>query len=124
MLDARKGNGIDRHLFGLWCTAFENKMDIPALYDDELYKRSGGGGNFVLSTSTLGYTINVGSVAPMVLDGYGTFYSMLRESCWMLITVYKDSTVTSAEKFRKVFDDMMEEVKEVLEENEGHTFKL
>lgn len=124
MIEARKGNGIDRHLFGLWCVAFENGLEIPKLYEDELYRRSGGGGNFVLSTSTLGYTINVGCVAPMVPDGYGVFYSMLRENCWVLITVYKDSPETSAEKFRKTFDEIMEEVKEVLEENEGHSFKL
>lgn len=76
MNEARKGNGVDRHLFGLWCVAYENKMEIPEFYFDPLYTKSGGGGNFVLSTSTLGYTPNCGLVAPMVLDGYGVFYSI------------------------------------------------
>lgn len=76
MNEARKGHGIDRHLFGLWCTAYENKIDIPDFYADPLYLKSGGGGNFVLSTSTLGYSVNVGFVAPMVLDGYGVFYTI------------------------------------------------
>lgn len=76
MNEARKGNGVDRHLFGLWCVAYENKMEIPEFYFDPMYTKSGGGGNFVLSTSTLGYTPNCGLVAPMVLDGYGVFYSI------------------------------------------------
>lgn len=98
MASARDGNGIDRHLFGLWCAAYEADMNIPELYDDPLYKKrlvggvfhiqrliknelsSGGGGNFVLSTSTLGYSINNGFVAPMVKDGYGLFYTMTSET--------------------------------------------
>lgn len=76
MNEARKGNGVDRHLFGLWCVAYENQMEIPEFYFDPMYTKSGGGGNFVLSTSTLGYTPNCGLVAPMVLDGYGVFYSI------------------------------------------------
>ena len=35
---------------------------------------SGGGGNFVLSTSCIGYTTVFGGVAPMCPHGYGVFY--------------------------------------------------
>uniref|UniRef100_A0A336MRR1 CSON003723 protein n=1 Tax=Culicoides sonorensis TaxID=179676 RepID=A0A336MRR1_CULSO len=124
MLDARKGKGIDRHLFGLWCAAYENKLPIPALFDDPLYVKSGGGGNFVLSTSTLGYTINIGCVAPMVIDGYGVFYSMLRDCCWLMITTYKSSTVTSSEKFQTTFDAVMNDIKNVFEASGVLTNKL
>lgn len=85
MNEARKGNGVDRHLFGLWCAAFENDQEIPELYSDPLYTKSGGGGNFTLSTSLLGYTINVGFVAPMTEDGYGFFYSMTPDKLVSLI---------------------------------------
>lgn len=78
-LDAREGKGVDRHLFGLWCAAFVNNEPIPELYDDPLYNKSGGGGNFVLSTSTLGFTINNGFVGPMVPNGYGFFYTITNE---------------------------------------------
>ena len=115
MNEARKGKGFDRHLFALWCMAHENKMEIPEFYSDPLYAKSGGGGNFVLSTSTLGYTINVGFVAPMVLDGYGVFYSMLDDSIWIIITAYRDSEVTSAKKFLDSFESSMREIKDVLE---------
>lgn len=124
MLEARKGNGIDRHLFGMWCAAYENNIPIPPIYDDPLYAKSGGGGNFVLSTSTLGYTINIGCVAPMVIDGYGIFYSMLRDCCWLMITSYKASPITSAEKFQTTFDIVMDEVKTIFEESGALTNKL
>lgn len=115
MNEARKGKGIDRHLFGLWCTAYENNMPIPSFFEDPLYSKSGGGGNFVLSTSTLGYTINVGCVAPMVLDGYGIFYSMLDDCVWIIITSYRDSDSTSSNKFYQAFTQAMTEIKNILE---------
>ena len=37
---------------------------------------SGGGGNFVLSTSCIGYYDVHGGMAPMVTNGYGFFYSI------------------------------------------------
>ena len=119
MNEARKGNGIDRHLFGLWCIAHENGIPIPEFYDDVLYAKSGGGGNFVLSTSTLGYSINVGFVAPMVTDGYGIFYSMLDDSVWIIITSYRDSEVTSSKKFYETFLTAMAEIKDICEASRG-----
>lgn len=43
--------------------------------------RSGGGGNFVLSSSLVGYTTVLGAVAPMVPHGYGFFYR-IRDDRW------------------------------------------
>ena len=37
---------------------------------------SGGDGNFVLSTSFVGYSPVYGGVAPMCKNGYGCFYSV------------------------------------------------
>lgn len=119
MNEARKGNGFDRHLFGLWCIAHENGIEIPEFYDDPMYAKSGGGGNFVLSTSTLGYSINVGFVAPMVTDGYGVFYSMLNDSVWIIITTYRDSDLTSSMKFYEAFTSAMNEIKDICEAATG-----
>ena len=47
-----------------------------------LYFFSGGGGNFVLSTSLVGYTTVLGAVAPMVPHGYGVFYR-IRDDRWV-----------------------------------------
>lgn len=76
---------------------------------------SGGGGNFVLSTSTLGFTINCGFVAPMVMDGYGCFYSMLTDNVWSILTAYKDSEVTSCHKLRAAFHEVMEDIRTILD---------
>ena len=37
---------------------------------------SGGGGNFVLSTSCVGFSKIIGGCPAMVKDGYGAFYSI------------------------------------------------
>lgn len=115
MNEARNGKGVDRYLFGIWCIANENKLPIPSLYNDPLYKKSGGGGNFVLSTSTLGYSICNGGMAPMLLDGYGNFYTMLDDSIWLAVTAYRDSKVTSSARFYESFVEAMNEIKEILE---------
>ncbi|XP_053683285.1 peroxisomal carnitine O-octanoyltransferase [Sabethes cyaneus] len=117
MNEARKGNGFDRHLFGLWCAAQEQGLPIPDFYDDPLYSRSGGGGNFILSTSTLGFTINCGFVAPMCLDGYGCFYSILNDALWSMVTAYKDSEVTSCRKLQAAFFEAMEDIRKIFEDD-------
>ncbi|XP_001846771.2 peroxisomal carnitine O-octanoyltransferase [Culex quinquefasciatus] len=119
MNEARKGNGVDRHLFGLWCMAYDQGLPIPEFYDDPLYSKSGGGGNFILSTSTLGFTINCGFVAPMCMDGYGCFYTMLGENIWSIFTAYKDSEVTSCRKLQAEFHRALEDIRTVMDADVG-----
>ena len=38
------------------------------------YIYSGGSGNFILSTSCLGFGVTTGGTSPMCLNGYGVFY--------------------------------------------------
>lgn len=115
MNDARTGKGFDRHLFALSCIARENNIEIPSLYNDPLYFKSGGGGNFYLSTSTLGYSICNGCVAPMLTDGYGIFYTMLDNFVWIIISAFSESQVTSSKKFYDSFACAMDEIKELVE---------
>ena len=56
MEECKKGQGCDRHLFGLLCIAEENELPIPKIFRHKAYTASGGNGNFILSTSTCGYT--------------------------------------------------------------------
>lgn len=114
MTDAKQGKGFDRHLFALWCLAFENQIPIPSFYNDPLFLKSGGGGNFVLSTSTLGYFINIGFVAPMIKDGFGVFYTMLENCVWIIISSFRDSEVTSSKKFLDAFNAAMTEIMTIL----------
>uniref|UniRef100_W8BSZ7 Peroxisomal carnitine O-octanoyltransferase n=1 Tax=Ceratitis capitata TaxID=7213 RepID=W8BSZ7_CERCA len=115
MNEARKGHGVDRHLFGLWCIAHENQIDVAEFFDDPLYIKSGGGGNFILSTSTLGYSTNVGFVAPMTLDGYGVFYTITSDTIYIQITAFRDSIKTSAHKFNETFQRQFLKIKRIME---------
>uniref|UniRef100_A0A8C6F5W1 Peroxisomal carnitine O-octanoyltransferase n=1 Tax=Monodon monoceros TaxID=40151 RepID=A0A8C6F5W1_MONMO len=74
MKDCSTGKGFDRHLLGLSLIAKEECLPVPELFTDPLFSRSGGGGNFVLSTSLIGYLRVQGVVVPMVHNGYGFFY--------------------------------------------------
>ncbi|KAF1753263.1 hypothetical protein GCK72_019819 [Caenorhabditis remanei] len=85
MADCMDGRGFDRHLLGLKQTltimnkGCGPKRAIPAFLTDETWKRTGGDGNFLLSTSFIGYMENeqpgaMGYVAAMRPDGYGCFY--------------------------------------------------
>ncbi|XP_037910249.1 peroxisomal carnitine O-octanoyltransferase [Hermetia illucens] len=116
MNEMRKGNGVDRHLFGMWCAAYERNWDIPELYSDPLYAKSGGGGNFVLSTSTLGFTVVAGFVAPMVTDGYGFFYSITTKQINLITTAYRTSQKTSAFKLSSMICETFKEMKAIADE--------
>ncbi|CAJ0964424.1 unnamed protein product [Ranitomeya imitator] len=67
---------------------------------------SGGGGNFVLSTSLIGYTNVHGAVVPMVKDGYGFFYRIRDDRFVVACSAWKSSPETDAEKLvRTVFQN-------------------
>eukprot|EP00302_Diacronema_sp_CCMP2436_P004705 CAMPEP_0179910284 /NCGR_PEP_ID=MMETSP0982-20121206/45685_1 /TAXON_ID=483367 /ORGANISM="non described non described, Strain CCMP 2436" /LENGTH=230 /DNA_ID=CAMNT_0021811827 /DNA_START=414 /DNA_END=1106 /DNA_ORIENTATION=- len=75
---ALSGRACDRHLLGLYIAAhFLGMQPRPAIFTDVAYKKSGGGGNFVVSSSNVGYTPLFGGFAPMVKHGYGACYSIL-----------------------------------------------
>uniref|UniRef100_A0A4W5JNV9 Carnitine O-octanoyltransferase n=1 Tax=Hucho hucho TaxID=62062 RepID=A0A4W5JNV9_9TELE len=74
MAEAQNGKGFDRHLLGLYLIAKDEGLPMPDLFNYPLYSKSGRGGNFVLSTSLVGYTTVLGAVAPMVHHCYGFFY--------------------------------------------------
>lgn len=56
-----------------------NGEDMPEIFTDPSFERSGGNGKFVLSTSLNGFTPLVGGVVPMVEHGYGCFYSFEKD---------------------------------------------
>ena len=70
MEECKKGQGCDRHLFGLLCIAEENELPIPKIFQHKAYTASGGHGNFILSTSTCGYTGEI--ILSNFIDLYGT----------------------------------------------------
>lgn len=114
MSECTKNEGIDRHMFGLYCIAVEHGIDIPEIFTDPAYAKSGGAGNFLISSSTVGYTPVVGGVAPMVKDGYGCFYSMMPTSLNFFISSFKNSEEAKAEEFIKALEKSLQEMREVL----------
>ena len=72
---ARHNALVDRHLLGLRLVARDLDMQLPEIFRDAAWKRSGGDGNFVISSSCLGFSNCVGTCGPMCLDGYSMIYS-------------------------------------------------
>ncbi|ELW48097.1 Peroxisomal carnitine O-octanoyltransferase [Tupaia chinensis] len=104
--------GIDRHLLGLFLIAKEEGLPVPELFTDPLFSKSGGGGNFVLSTSLVGYLRFQGLVVPMVHNGYGLFYHIRDDKFFVACTAWKSCPETDAEKLVKLlfhaFHDMIQ----------------
>nr|XP_022307070.1 peroxisomal carnitine O-octanoyltransferase-like [Crassostrea virginica] len=110
MEEGKEMRGCDRHLLGLAAIAEEQGLPKPLLYQDKSFTKSGGGGNFELSTSFVGYTPVFGGVGAMTNDGYGCFYHMEQNYIEMVVTTWKTSKVASSERFaeevQKCFDDL------------------
>ncbi|XP_061677090.1 peroxisomal carnitine O-octanoyltransferase-like isoform X3 [Syngnathoides biaculeatus] len=110
MTEGQEGNGFDRHLLGLHLIAKEAGHPTPALYLDPLYTKSGGGGNFVLSSSLVGYTPVLGVVAPMVHHGYGFFYRINNDRIVISISAWKSYHQTDAATLFNNFSNSMHDM--------------
>ncbi|XP_041649047.1 peroxisomal carnitine O-octanoyltransferase [Cheilinus undulatus] len=110
MAEAQEGKGFDRHLLGLYLIAKEEGRPTPDLFMDPLYARSGGGGNFVLSSSLVGYTTVLGVVAPMVHHGYGFFYRIRDDRIVISISAWKSYRQTDAATLFNNFSSSMHEM--------------
>lgn len=112
MKDCSSGKGFDRHLLGLSLIAKEEGLPVPELFTDPLFSRSGGGGNFVLSTSLIGYLRVQGVVVPMMHSGYGVFYHIRDDRFVVACSAWKSCAETDPEKLIQLlfqaFQDMMQ----------------
>uniref|UniRef100_A0A8R1TLP8 Carn_acyltransf domain-containing protein n=1 Tax=Onchocerca volvulus TaxID=6282 RepID=A0A8R1TLP8_ONCVO len=85
--EAATGQGFDRHLMGLRCTAERLGWLQPKLFSSAVYQYMN---RFILSTSTLSTeTIAVGGFGPVVPDGFGIAYNILNSKMGALISSYK-----------------------------------
>ncbi|KAK5862310.1 hypothetical protein PBY51_017720 [Eleginops maclovinus] len=110
MIDAQEGKGFDRHFLGLYLIAREEGLPTPDLFMDPLYALSGGGGNFVLSSSLVGYTTVLGAVAPMVHHGYGFFYCIREDRIVISISAWNSCRETDAASLFNNFSSSMHEM--------------
>uniref|UniRef100_A0A672GA41 Peroxisomal carnitine O-octanoyltransferase n=1 Tax=Salarias fasciatus TaxID=181472 RepID=A0A672GA41_SALFA len=102
--------GFDRHLLGLYLIAREEGLPTPELFLDPLYPKSGGGGNFVLSSSLVGYTTVLGAVAPMVHHGYGFFYRIRDDRIVISMSAWKSCRETDAATLYNQFTRSLHEM--------------
>ncbi|KAL1525325.1 hypothetical protein AB1Y20_020186 [Prymnesium parvum] len=107
------GQGIDRHLLGLYIAASLRGGSLPPLFTDKAYKASGGMGNFRISTSNVGYTPQFGGFAPMTPDGYGVCYAQLEKRMQISITAWRSCPETSPTLFRETLAAALCELQEV-----------
>jgi carnitine O-octanoyltransferase len=96
-----------------------NNMPTPAIFTDPGYVKTGGNGNFVLSTSLVGYTSAMGGFSPMVKDGYGACYSIEAHRINFVVSAWRDSTVSSALAFRSAVHQSLRDVRDLLVASAG-----
>ncbi|XP_058534087.1 peroxisomal carnitine O-octanoyltransferase [Ochotona princeps] len=113
MKECSAGKGFDRHLLGLLLTAKEEGLPTPELYTDPLFSRSGGGGNFILSTSLVGYLRIQGVVVPMVHNGYGFFYHIRDDRFIVACSAWKSCPETDAEKLVQLTFDAFHDINQL-----------
>ncbi|XP_053373497.1 peroxisomal carnitine O-octanoyltransferase-like isoform X2 [Mercenaria mercenaria] len=118
MAEATENHGCDRHLFGLQILALEGGLPMPQIFTDPAYTKSGGGGNYVLSTSFVGYTSVFGGVVPMVEHGYGTFYRIEQKSISIFVSAWKSCSQTDAVQFSNTVKECLDDISELLVETE------
>ncbi|CAG0882142.1 unnamed protein product [Cyprideis torosa] len=115
MLRCEEGQGCDRHLFGLQLAAKEMGInpDDLLIFQDPAWKESGGGGNFLLSTSYFGDISFVGNMTPMREDGYTFFYSVQDKRILLGVGSYKTCPETCIYRFSKKFMENAHEVRDL-----------
>ncbi|XP_052246538.1 peroxisomal carnitine O-octanoyltransferase-like isoform X2 [Dreissena polymorpha] len=119
MAEATENQGCDRHMFGMQILAMEQGLPMPLVYTDPSYTKSGGGGNFVLSTSFVGYTPVYGGVVPMVEHGYGSFYIIEPTLITTFVSAWKSCSETDAVEFNRTVHECLVEMGEVLKASAG-----
>ncbi|CAM9324436.1 peroxisomal carnitine O-octanoyltransferase isoform X1 [Lampetra fluviatilis] len=110
MKECENNKGCDRHLLGLLLLAEDEGLPVPELFRDPSFTKSGGGGNFVLSTSLVGYTNTLGAVAPMVPHGYGFFYRIRDDRLVVSVTAWRSCPQTDGERLYHAFAAALHEM--------------
>ncbi|XP_022250170.1 peroxisomal carnitine O-octanoyltransferase-like isoform X1 [Limulus polyphemus] len=114
MKEASENHGCDRHLLGLYMISLEEGFQTPDIFTDLSWTKSGGGGNFILSTSCVGYTPVCGCVMPMHEDGYGVFYSIENHRMTVITTTFKHSGKTDPIKLFYSLENSLDDIQRLM----------
>ncbi|GLD95982.1 hypothetical protein PINS_up004660 [Pythium insidiosum] len=132
---ALTGAGIDRHLLGLQIAAYLAGQPPHALFTDPSYVKSGGGGNFVLSTSNVsGYPWLWGGFVPMVPHGIGVCYGTEADFLGFMITSFDEHPQErqvpnvrprfTVEEFQRALFESFDEIYALVREHREQPAKL
>lgn len=117
MSEARENSGCDRHLLGLRMISRELKLDLPEIFTDPAWKKSGGDGNFIISSSCIGFTNSLGLCAAMCENGYLMIYCFSDEGIVFALTRYTTSKETDLNLICKCLDYAFSSVQNLFKTN-------
>ncbi|DAZ94644.1 TPA: hypothetical protein N0F65_010731, partial [Lagenidium giganteum] len=129
------GQGIDRHLLGLQIAAHLSGKSQHGLFTDVAYVKSGGGGNFVLSTSNVsGYPWLWGGFVPMVPHGIGVCYGIEKDFLGFIISSFDKNSHERevpipgsrfpAEKFQNLLFESFDDIYNMAEKHRSLQAKM
>ncbi|KAL8579049.1 hypothetical protein ACOMHN_035988 [Nucella lapillus] len=124
MEDCTELKGCDRHLFGLYMVAREEGLPLPQLFLHPAFTKSGGGGNFILSTSCIGYTTVFGGVCPMCPHGYGVFYCIQDDKVYLFVSAWTADEDTDSKAFSSEIWHAMTDIQHLLDTAKPSTARL
>ncbi|KAI8098579.1 acyltransferase ChoActase/COT/CPT [Halteromyces radiatus] len=113
MRAASNGQGVDRHLFGLYyqMTPEEAQSEQAGIFRDPIYRASQ---YWKLSTSnTSPGTQAWGAFGPVVTDGYGINYAIDKEMVRLSVSSCRQATETDSASFRKTIHGVMTDFAQV-----------
>ncbi|KAM7541682.1 hypothetical protein Aperf_G00000006917 [Anoplocephala perfoliata] len=115
MLETILGYGVDIHLLGLQQTALMQGRPMPAIFEDQTYKKANW---FRLSTSQVPTTMDAfmcyGAVVP---DGYGVAYNPHPESLVAVVSCWKSNPETKAARFAELLEESLMEMHDLVLSN-------
>ncbi len=111
MQECRENSGVDRHFLGLKLIARDLDIKCPEIFTDPAWKKSGGDGNYIISSSCLGFTNSTGTCAAMCADGYSMIYCFSDDGITFALGAYSESKETSLSGISRSLESAFEQAK-------------
>lgn len=116
---AAAGLGVDRHLQGMKLMALEKGLELPTLFSDPGYIKSG---RMRLSTSQVGgRSASFLCFGPLVSDGYGICYNPRAQDMFLPVSSLASSTDTNTTDFRTSLQQSLLDMIELARDNMDKT---
>jgi len=105
------GLGVDRHMLGLKLIAAEAGIELPPLYSDPGYLKSGR--MRISSSQVSGSTASYLCFGPLVCDGYGVCYNLRSQDMFFPCSSLHSCSETSAVSFRSALEQSLLDMREL-----------